>query len=241
MDLFDNSDSEAEPFGTGLVAPAPILAARITQTDFEGLLETPIRLHEDLSKGCGGQIWSAGELLTKYILRRYRGTDKLRSKRIVELGAGGGLTGLAVATGCDLGDSELFITDMNAMIDLIHKNVQLNGLEKQVKVQLLDWKDPIPDIIAEKPVDIILAADCVYYEPVFPFLEKTLINLVNNNTIVFFCFKKRRRADLTFMKSIKKRLNVREVKDDPEFSNDNVDYEKYSRENLFMYVMTKKA
>ena len=131
-------------------------------------------------------------------------------------------------------------------------------------------KDPIPAVVNEKPIDIVLAADCVrggsqvtharvlnvtqvYFEPAFPLLEKTLVDLVKDNTVVFFCFKKRRRvcstndstadffntlvqADLHFIKSIKKRLNVREVKDDPEFSKHDADYEKYSRENLFLYV-----
>lgn len=96
MDLFgENSDSEVEPFGADLVAPAPMLQARITETTFSGLLDSPIKLHEDLAKGCGGQIWPAGETLTKYILRRYKDNGGLRGKRIVELGAGGGLTGYA--------------------------------------------------------------------------------------------------------------------------------------------------
>jgi hypothetical protein len=89
MDLFGNGSS----FGAELVTPAPILQARITELDFDGLLDAPIKLYEDLAKGCGGQIWPAGELLTKYILRKYKGTDNLRGKRILELGAGGGLTG----------------------------------------------------------------------------------------------------------------------------------------------------
>lgn len=46
---------------------------------------------------------------------------------------------LAIAAGCELDDSELFITDMDAMIDLIHRNVALNGFEDIVKVELLDW------------------------------------------------------------------------------------------------------
>lgn len=241
MDLFgDNSDSEVEPFGADLVAPAPILQARITETTFDGLLNSPIKLHEDLANGCGGQIWPAGRALTKYILRRYKDNGNLRGKRVVELGAGGGLTGLAVAAACDLHGSELFITDMDAMIDLIHKNVALNGFQNRVKVELLDWSKPIPDSIAKKPVDIVLAADCVYYEPAFQLLEKTLVDLVGDNTIVFFCFKKRRRADLTFMKAIRKRLDVHEVKDEPEYSQYDTDHATYTRENIFLYIMRKK-
>jgi len=99
MDLFgDNSDSEVEPLGAGLVEPAPILKPRIIETTFDGLLLSPIVLHEDLAKGCGGRIWPAGETLAKYLLRRYGGSsNELRGKRIVELGAGGGLVGLVLS------------------------------------------------------------------------------------------------------------------------------------------------
>ncbi|RPA95591.1 hypothetical protein L873DRAFT_1697667 [Choiromyces venosus 120613-1] len=141
MDLFgDNSDSEVEPFGTDLVEPAPILQPRITETTFDGLLSSPVKLHEDLAKGCGGQIWPAGETLAKYLLRRYgRNSNGLKGKRIVELGAGGGLVGLAVAAGCDISGSELYITDMEAMMEMMTRNVALNEFEDKVKVQLLDW------------------------------------------------------------------------------------------------------
>ncbi|KAA8907838.1 putative methyltransferase-domain-containing protein [Sphaerosporella brunnea] len=240
MSLFGLGDADGgdvDPFGD-LVEPAPIMKPHDTQTDFDGLLDAPIKLHEDLAKGCGGQIWPAGELLTKYILRKYKNTDGLQGKRILELGAGGGLTSLGVAAGCDLKGSELFITDMEAMIELLHINVALNGLQdrSEIKIELLDWADPVPEVIAQKPIDIIFAADCVYYEPAFPLLEKTLIDLVSENTVVYFCFKRRRRADLNFIKSIKKRVNMQEVteiKDDP-------NYAQYARENLFLYIMTKK-
>jgi hypothetical protein len=54
--------------------------------------------------------------------------------------------------------------------------------------------NPVPEVIAQKPIDIIFAADCVYYEPAFPLLEKTLIDLIGDNTVVYFCFKRRRRV-----------------------------------------------
>ncbi|KAI5857135.1 putative methyltransferase-domain-containing protein [Tricharina praecox] len=232
MNFFDdNSDVEHDQFD-GIVAHPTIMQARDTETDFGGLLAAPIKLHEDLAKGCGGQIWPAGELLTKYVLKMYMGTHGLRNKRILELGAGGGLTSLAVAAGCDLEGSELFVTDMDAMIDLIHKNIALNGLQKvpELKVELLDWKDPIPEVIATKPIDIVFAADCVYYEPAFPLLEKTIKALVSDNTVVYFCFKQRRRADMQFVKTLKKRFSMHEItelRQEPE-------YAAFSRENLHL-------
>lgn len=83
--------------------------------------------------------------------------------------------------------------------------------------------------------DVILAAECVYFEPAFPLLLHTLKSLLAlcPSATVFFCFKKRRRADLQFMKRIKKAFNVVEVEDDerPEFS----------RKGLFLYTITSKV
>lgn len=42
------------------------------------------------------------------------------------------------------------------------------------------------------------------------------------------------KADLTFMKSIKKKLNVRELKDDPEHAKYDTDHQTYTRENIFL-------
>jgi len=43
--------------------------------------------------------------------------------------------------------------------------------------------------------DLILAADCVYYEPAFPLLVQTLSELaIDDKTEVLFCYKKRRKV-----------------------------------------------
>ena len=40
-----------------------------TSLDFSGVLNPPLLLHEDLKEGCGGQLWPAGMVLAKYILK----------------------------------------------------------------------------------------------------------------------------------------------------------------------------
>ena len=44
--------------------------------------------------------------------------------------------------------------------------------------------------------NVILAAECVYFEPAFPLLMQTLKDLfvLNEDAIVYFCFKKRRQG-----------------------------------------------
>jgi hypothetical protein len=45
-------------------------AATTNSLDFDGLLNPPLLLHEDLKEGNGGQAWPAGMILAKYMLRR---------------------------------------------------------------------------------------------------------------------------------------------------------------------------
>ena len=82
---------------------------------------------------------------------------------------------------------------------------------------------------------VVLAADCVYFEPAFPLLLRTLNELLNQNhdCVIYFCFKKRRRADLQFIKSAKKMFRVEEVED--------LDKPVWSREGLFLYTFRWKA
>lgn len=150
----------------------------------------------------------------------------------VELGAGGGLVGLAVARGCKV-ESPIHITDQQAMVSLMEDNIRLNHLQAVVTASILNWGESIPGHIPSRP-DIILAADCVYFEPAFPLLIATLHDLLGPSSVCFFCFKRRRRADLRFMRMAKKAFDVQEVRDDPSAST-------YNRENLFLYTIRVKT
>ena len=63
------------------LAPLPEYKAATTTTlDFNGLLAEPLKLHEDLKTGCGGQLWPAGMVLAKHMLRYHR--EKLGKARM---------------------------------------------------------------------------------------------------------------------------------------------------------------
>lgn len=90
------------------------------------------------------------------------------------------------------------------------------------------------EVLDLKP-DIILAADCVYFEPAFPLLMQTLKDLLAlvPAATVFFCFKKRRRADMQFLKAARKAFTVAQVEDE--------DRPVYSRDGLFLYALSQKS
>ena len=76
--------------------------------------------------------------------------------------------------------------------------------------------EALPPAVLKLRPDVILAAECVYFEPAFPLLMRTLRDLLtlNEQAVVFFCFKKRRRADMHFVKTAKKAFRVDELFDE---------------------------
>lgn len=117
------------------------------------------------------------------------------------------------------------ITDMDAMYLLMQRNIQLNNLPAElVQASILDWGTPTAG--TAQP-DIVLAADCVYFEPAFPLLLTTMNNVIGPDTICYFCFKKRRKADMRFLKDCKKEFVVEDIGDDP-------DKAVWSRQGLFL-------
>jgi hypothetical protein len=75
----------------------------------------------------------------------------------------------------------------------------------------------------------------VYFEPAFPLLLQTLQELIAlcPDVVIYFCFKKRRRADMQFMKSAKKLFLVEEIED--------LDKKVWEREALFLYSFRRKV
>lgn len=69
----NEEDTTAFSISEDLVQSPTHKAASTTETTFDGLLtEHPLKIHEDLSGGNGGQAWPAGYVLAKYLLRQRR-------------------------------------------------------------------------------------------------------------------------------------------------------------------------
>lgn len=155
-----SASPEFSPLAIGEdLTPLPTYkAASTTSISFSNLLRPPLLLHEDLSNGCGGQLWPAGMVLARHMLRYHK--DDLKEARMfvmprcrfsilevvladglidsLEVGAGGGLVGLAVAIGCHIRHS-IHITDQENMKALMHQNISLNHLESRVIPLILNW------------------------------------------------------------------------------------------------------
>jgi predicted nicotinamide N-methyase len=119
-------------------------------------------------RGTGGTVWNCAFVMAKYLeqLARQESIDAWRSLRVLELGSGTGIVGLAAAV---LFRPELMqLTDLPAQLPLIEVNLQAArnvadgesraGLDR-VRIGTLDWAAP-----SETPgaYDVILASDCVW-------------------------------------------------------------------------------
>ncbi|KAL8689769.1 MAG: hypothetical protein Q9224_004565, partial [Gallowayella concinna] len=94
-------------------------------------------------------------------------------------------------------------------------NIALNFPPTPTTAHVLEWGSALPDLVPSSP-NIILAADCVYFEPAFPLLLQTMQEIMSLDAVCYFCFKKRRRADMNFVKMARKSFVVTDVKDDPD-------------------------
>lgn len=71
----------------------------------------------------------------------------LRLHDSLEIGAGSGLVGLAVAKG-SVTKTPLWITDQVEMESLMRHNIELNGLQTRVKATVLNWYVRLPSLSA---------------------------------------------------------------------------------------------
>lgn len=120
---------------------------------------------------------------------------------------------LAIAKGCTP-KSTLHLTDQTAMLSLMQRNTALNELQNAVDPGVYDWGEPTPPGVPAQP-EVILAADCIYFEPAFPLLLQTLQDLIGERTVCYFACVKRRKADAQFMKAAHKLFKIEVVGDDP--------------------------
>lgn len=64
---------------------------------------------------------------------------RLFTNHRLELGAGGGLVGLAVALGCRVGTGSVLLTDQEEMLGLMRRNIELNDVAGKATASLLKW------------------------------------------------------------------------------------------------------
>ncbi|KAG7387590.1 hypothetical protein PHYPSEUDO_013984 [Phytophthora pseudosyringae] len=114
----------------------------------------------------GLKLWEAGWLLAEYVIAH---ESEFRDRKVLELGAGVGFTGMVLACVCR--SSRVVLSDYapNVMQNLRY-NVEINSGKFicPVDVQTLDWDTWQPTDHEDDRPDVLLAGDCAYDVAAFP-------------------------------------------------------------------------
>lgn len=172
--------------------------------------ERRLIIEQRKSLGKGGLCWDAAFILAEHLLANV-GSWCLKERpttRVLELGSGTGLAGLAIAKFVD--GCSVTITDLPPLLDLMESNIvrnfdlkskqsdqnclQSNPIESSTvaHARILRWgetEDYPPD---HEQIDLLIAADVVATIYSAPPLVQTLYDLAGDNTKMFLSYKHRK-------------------------------------------------
>ncbi|KAH7293702.1 hypothetical protein KP509_28G037600 [Ceratopteris richardii] len=132
-------------------------------------------------------LWPAEEVLTYHCVSN---ASLFRNKRVLELGSGYGLAGLAIAACTEA--AQVILTDGNPQIvDYLRANINRN--RKVFRVDevdgcLLHWSNDVPAELRYN-IDIVIAADCTFFSDMHSALAssvKLLLKRSSESSALFF-------------------------------------------------------
>ena len=157
------------PIAVELDAPRDARAFRLPSdagsvADDEAPRELALREISFGEGGLGGKIWEAGIAMAIWVSLH---EERLRGRRVLELGSGVGMAGLA-ASQVSSSDTHVTLSDRDSaqaaeLLRMLRRNAADNRLEATTRA--LDWQRCLD--ASFEPLgtfDVVLAADCIYYE-----------------------------------------------------------------------------
>lgn len=147
--------------------------------------------------------WPSEDVLAYFCIKH---SNVFRSRRVLELGSGYGLAGLAIAASTDA--TEVVISDGNPqVVDYIQRNIDLNAAtfgKAKVSSMLLHWNQTqAVDIL--NTFDIIIASDCTFFKEFHESLACTVKSLLkySETSEAIFLSPRRGNSLYTFLDVIK--------------------------------------
>ena len=120
----------------------------------------------------GFSIWSASLILARWMMTK----TWTSTTRVLELGAGCGVPGLAVAQ-ANPRPEKVYVTDLNPLtVDNLQHNIQLNHLQSVVEAVCMDWEQPTT--WPQEPLSCVMGSDLIYQASLVPLLVSVVLGLL---------------------------------------------------------------
>ncbi|RMZ80649.1 hypothetical protein DV738_g2636, partial [Chaetothyriales sp. CBS 135597] len=122
-----------------------------------------------------------------------------RPLRVIELGAGCGIVGIAFA---QLVKSDVLLTDLDDALDILTSNIRLASPApgSRLEAMMLDWSEQLASTSTQSQYDLILVSDCIYNPDSSIHLVETLQRLSKQTPVplILVGYKHRHSADQLF-------------------------------------------
>ncbi|TPX60240.1 hypothetical protein PhCBS80983_g01901 [Powellomyces hirtus] len=201
----------------------------------------------NLGGGQGATVWDSGLCLAKYIEKRLKKDPQLLlGARVLEIGSGTGLVGLAVAMMGAGSTTSVELTDMPIAIPLLDKNTATvrqafaeHAFEvPSMTVSPLLWGNEADAVSLrskeEKPPSHVLISDCFYAPKLYEALNATLSAVCGPETLVWIAYEKRDFSlEMDFWQLFGKTFRFANV---PESEQDDM----YKSEDIFLFEAKKR-
>jgi predicted nicotinamide N-methyase len=173
----------------------PLLVRELAMVNADNPFADADRPDQDTT---GLSIWSAS-----LVLARWLNTKSWDNASVVELGAGCGVPGLAVAA-CQPSPRQVYVTDLNPQtVDNLDHNIKLNEF-KDVQALRMDWCDR--STWPKEKLDYVVGSDLIYQKSLVPLLSGVVMELMNPGGTFFYVAPDTGRDGLEeFIKHMKKR------------------------------------
>ncbi|KAJ5465129.1 uncharacterized protein N7458_000815 [Penicillium daleae] len=171
----------------------------------------PLKIWEETGNSIARHIWDAALAAIIFLEQVIMGAEKSMpalgqllnsgksSLQVVELGAGCGIVGIALAT--MLANCEVLLTDLPEVSEIVTRNINEASPKSSasIKFQTLDWDEPTPNL-TRGPIDLILVSDCTYNADSLPALVSVLDRLVRGSpgAMVLVALKRRHESEAVF-------------------------------------------
>ena len=139
--------------------------------------------HTEVDSATGATVWDSAIALANLLASHE--PSLVHGRRVVELGAGCGLPGIAAAR---VGASRVVLTDRAELVPLLRRNAEANAASDSVDVRVLDWDDDGGLADDAPKADVVLASEVANDVHVVPKVVRTMERVIDSNAFALAAY-----------------------------------------------------